>query len=310
MAVAKLINSSSPSLSGYQLGSFDEPSPAPKLNVNVTFRDTVIEPEQASDQIAGIDSPLIYMWYIGSYGFKKGGAKFYRDALISPIYNKNNKATFCLVDLTAWAAFKNLNVPITKESGFTSQISNIHSNIHCISSASILKKIESVADSALIDHFDKTLQQEFINKKSNNFPDNGITIEQIFPSHPPIISRFHKVDTSKAYSALQYLEACFLVEEAIGLQPNKEEVDIVFALPNDENEYYRDDLNTFGCDLEFFLNQRLQDISSDKTVNVQFISFKYGDSLEQRPYNSPGQVFKKGKISLTEIITEENSCQV
>ena len=80
------------------------------------------------------------------------------------------------------------------------------------------------------------------------------------------------------------------------------DLQIVFALPNDELNYYRDRSGSFQNDVDYLISKRCRALKIDK-VNlwIKFLSFKYGSQLQHRPYNAPGIVLKKNDLSYEDI---------
>jgi hypothetical protein len=94
------------------------------------------------------------------------------------------------------------------------------------------------------------------------------------------------------YSALQYLEGCYLVDEVVrdALQNNDlPEISIVFALPNDEWKYYQSDDNGFATDLTPILQQSFGSSLDGKVIRVYFWTFRYNQG-RGRPYNSGSKI--------------------
>ncbi len=95
---------------------------------------------------------------------------------------------------------------------------------------------------------------------------------------------------------MQYLEGLFLIDLLVKKQLGKqEEINIVFALPNDEAKYYQDEAESFRKDVEEFLRHQNGDIfSSGKIkINIHFLNFPYGDESSHRPYNARTKNFKR-----------------
>ena len=274
---------------------------APSATVSVEYLNEMQIPE-IFEEVEKCSSPHIFLWYIGTYGLKKRGVWYYRDAIINPLLQSPiDSPTIWLVDLTAWGAFRDSNIPITKKSSFCETIQRHPSGkIRSIDTATIFKEMQELKSRPLIDYMAPALRREFINKPSENFTPCGTSLGQIFNNKAELLTEFFKIDTCKCYSNIQYLEAFFLIEKAIekSLQENNETVNVVFILQNDELKYYYNKMNDFQEDLKFFIN------STNKRsldVNVKFISFKYGNENHHRPYNSPGAVFGKNELKWDDI---------
>ncbi|MES2273151.1 MAG: hypothetical protein V4487_03045 [Chlamydiota bacterium] len=257
---------------------------------------------QIIDKIGNLNAPHIILWYIGTSGLKKWGAEFYRDLLITPILNINEKATLWLVDLTAWGALKNPKISIKKYSNHATTIDNLNNErINCIKSSDIFNKIKSITEQHIINYLEKALSRNFIWQASANIPSNHLNIRDLFENSCCLLSKFYDFTTSKSYSMLQYLEGCLLVEEIIHKTLNKvtdeKEIQIVFALPNDEIKYYQDETNCFEKDLKFIISNLHNKKTNDIKITVTFFSFKYGEFSHQRPYNAPGKTLKKNELT-------------
>jgi hypothetical protein len=261
--------------------------------------------EDVVNRIAALPSPYIILWYIGAYGLKQEGVLFYKESLITPIFKQNNKAQFGLLDLTAWGALRDTSIPITQFNSCVDKIDSFHPNIQCLKSSHILQEAQNMKDPILIDYLGEALQRQFILQHSENKPSSNISIRKVFNNGSPLFEKLDDMDAAQAYSSLQYLEALLLVEAVVKKQILSQEIDVVFALPNDELKYYSDDSNSFEIDLNFFLSRRLGIHLNGKRIHVYFRSFPYSTSLEYRPYNAPGRTLKKNTISLSHIINPD-----
>ncbi|MFS8562813.1 MAG: hypothetical protein LVR00_00125 [Rhabdochlamydiaceae bacterium] len=273
--------------------------------VNVEFIEG-LSSDQVITTINQLTNPQLIIWYIGCYGLRKTAAQFYEKFLISPILAKNIGAKFWLLDLTAWNALKTTLSSIHKTSSCCDKIDRFGDDrIKCISSASIFNKMQQISDLSSVSYFREALRRKFIHRKSQFFPDRNFCVRDIFLDDCPVMADWYAKDVSKAYSILQYLEGCLLVDEIFTREATHEstnELEIVFALPNDELNYYKDALGSFQKDVQFLIRKRA--IDSDIkyfTLKIKFISFKYGSKLEDRPYNAPGPVLKAHNLSYQDI---------
>lgn len=272
-------------------------------NVNVTFRDK-LSTEQVVAEISHLSNPQVIVWYVGCYGLREAGVKFYRDFLISPTLNENSNATFWLVDLTAWSAFKNPQCSITKAHSCCDAIEKFSDHrIKCIRSAKIFRKMQEMSEKDFFDYFNKALCRDFISKTSRNFPNKNILVKEIFPKSCTIASQWKNHDVSKAYSIFQYLEGCLLVDEILTQDIMSQDIQLVFALPNDEFKYYKDKQDSFRKDIEFLISKRCSERNVKKiSLNIQFLSFKYGSHSHERPYNAQGETLKNKNLTADDII--------
>lgn len=288
-----------------------------KCRVDVEFADG-LSIEQVTATISKLSNPQVIVWYIGCYGLKKAGVQFYKNFLISPVVKQNTEATFWLVDLTAWGAFKNSKCSIHSSNSCCESIEGFgDKKIKCIKSAAVFRKIEKIAEHDLIDYFKKALQRSFISRISKKFPNKNILVKEILSSNCQIASDWHNHDTNKSYSVFQYLEGCLLVEEIFmqeALNKGAADIQIVFALPNDEIKYYRDKGHSFQKDIAFLISKRCTTLNIKNIhLQIKFLAFKYGSQLHDRPYNAPGKTLKNGTLSYEDVVgymkNEKNNSQ-
>lgn len=282
-------------------------------NVEVEFFENISK-EETVFEIAKLSNPQILLWYIGPNGLKNKSVDFYRDSIISPILNINDQATFWLVDLTAWGAFKN---PMCSVHAYSKHCQIIEAftdkRIQCIKSAKIISKIREVKEKRIISHFKKSIKKDFIVKISENFPDNKIFVRDVFPNNCPIFADWHDCNITKFYSSLQYLEGCFLVNEILSnlaVKNKTTNVEIVFALPNNEFQYYKDEFSSFQKDLHFFISKQKYSKNTNMVLNIKFFSFKYGTQQTHRPYNEPGKTLGKDELSYIKVVGQQNEDSV
>lgn len=261
--------------------------------------------EQVTEEINQLLAPQIIVWYIGCYGLRKTGVQFYKESLISPVFKENVQATFWLVDLTGWNAFKNASGSIYKANSCTDTIESfLDARIKCIRSSKIFKKMQNL-DKELTDYFQKAVLRDFIREPSKNFSDRSILVGEIFSNDCPVMANWFDCDASKSYSAFQYLEGCLFIEEVfmdIVSSRSTNHIQIVFPLPNDELKYYRDANGSFEKDVNFLISKRCNELNIDTfDIQITFLAFKYGSHEQHRPYNAPGCILKKNDLSLEDV---------
>jgi len=274
------------------------------ISVDIHYADS-LNPEDLVDIITAMDSPHIVLWYIGTYGPKKEGIDFYRTQIIRKILLRALKPTFHLVDLTAWAALKNPFCSISRTSKLMQFIKKAkHPNIQGISSSDIIEQFASIQLKEVVDHFKKVLKRESLFRLSKEFSPTGIPLSQIIQPQNTMLNFLLDKDTNAVYAPLQYLEGCFLVSEIARKYIQKgENIQIVFALPNKEAEYYKDDQNSFAEDIRFLMSNQCKPTGKAQvTIDIHFLSFKYGGLLKARPYNASGSVLSKEEFSLAKLI--------
>lgn len=259
------------------------------FQVNVIFKKNLTRIALRSE-IAKIQQPQVVLWYIGAYGLREQAANYYRKDL-KEILDFPNQTECILYDLTAWGAFKfeekridgfNANADKINEIAQTEQL-----RIKCFKASDFFNWLKNESDAKTCTYFKQTvLKRDFIFKKSEQFSEVNINIGQVFEKACPILADEYERDCSKSYSALQYIEGCYLVNRILeeSLSNTANEVNIVFALPNNEAEYYQDLSDSFAQDVKALLQEKLGD-RIQKKVNIMFYTFQFG-KLSDRPYNA------------------------
>ncbi len=111
------------------------------------------------------------------------------------------------------------------------------------------------------------------------------------------MANWYDYDVSKSYSVVQYLEGCLFIDEIfMHLITNNLQKDfqIVFALPNDELNYYRDGSGSFQKDIDFLISKRCKVLNIDNVnVRIKFLAFKYGSSTSTSSLQCPRRSFEK-----------------
>jgi hypothetical protein len=244
-------------------------------------------------------SPQVVLWYIGTYGLKVQGVRFYQKGVLGPIWSLQKETRFWLVDLTAWGALRERGVKTHQFSSLVERIETWGGPLKCLKASDMFKRMEKL-DPSEIDYFKKALRKEFVHLASEKSPKVNIPVGELFEGKCPVVEEWSSHDAGKFYSALQYLEGCLIIEEIVRTCLGKEKIEIIFVLPNDELKYYRDETDAFQRDVSFLLEHRFG--SRLKDVKVTFYSFTYGEEISHRPYNAPGKVFKKNELSCDDIL--------
>ncbi|MGH2611415.1 MAG: hypothetical protein ACRDFB_00015, partial [Rhabdochlamydiaceae bacterium] len=178
--------------------------------------------------------------------------------------------------------------------------------IKCIRSAEILKKIQEMSEKDIIDYFKKALRRDFVCQPSKGFPNTNITVREVFLNNCPIMADWYDQDISKSYSIFQYLEGCLLVEKIfkqLSISKLENNIQIVFALPNDELKYYKDQHDSFQKDIKFLISKRCAAFNIKMlNLHIKFLAFKYGSQPHHRPYNAEGKVLKKDTLFYEDIV--------
>lgn len=275
------------------------------LRVSVNFIEG-LSTERVIERVAGSKNPQIILWYIGCHGLKEESVRYYKDSIISPILSLNGSSTFWLVDLTAWGAFHNLKGSVQNKNHCCEKLEKfLDGQIKCIRSSEYFKYIQKIDDLKTISYFKRALRRDFIAKSSQSFEDKNILVHQILNDKSQIMSDFFQMDVSKAYSAFQYFEGCWIVDQIFSRIAEKDienEIELIFALPNDEVKYYKDQENSFENDLTFLIKKRCKELNILKIkLNVAFISVSYGSSMSQRPYNVRGKSLNSSQLSIESV---------
>jgi len=277
---------------------FRENPNASRLSINVSFKSN-LSSEQVVAEISSLEAPQVVFWYIGCYGLKKEGVKFYKEAFLSYLLQANSSSICWLFDLTAWAAFKYPQCSIEQISSCCDPLSNLHSRVKCLTSSEIFRKMAQISNPAIIDYLRNALRRDFIKKRSKDFLPTNIYVNEIFPKGCPVMADWYNHDVSKAYSSFQYLEGCLIAQEIISRLSTKNwpnPIHIVFALPNDELKYYKDSLNSFEKDLSFLITQFFPNLASNH-ISISILGFRYGHHISNRPYNAPSSSLRKNQVT-------------
>lgn len=219
----------------------------------------------------------LYLWYIGSNGFRKDGVLYYRK-MLRKLLQKSNIKIISLVDLTAWASFFNSSKNITDADPNVNLINSFNSRINCIASSDFFFWLKNETNESIISLFNEITDRPELYTISEKFNDSQIKLSDIFcPISPNMLHKILHMDTSKIYSVIQYIEAFYLIYISI----KKEFRNICFLLPNNEIDYYA--YQNFHSDIVKFLSFLNL---NDKLISILFVPFKYTSHIKSRPYNS------------------------
>jgi hypothetical protein len=274
------------------------------IQIQVDFIEAIDAPHLV-ETIGLLNQPQVLLWYIGPYGLKRSTVDFYKKNFISPLIKHASCPTFWLIDLMAWGALKNYLTPLNKSSKCSDLIDNFqHNQIKMLRSSLIFEKMYELFELPTLGYFTQVLKNPFIWRKSAHYKPTGIPLNKLITkSH--LSEELGSIDAAHGYSALQYLEGCLFVCEIIKnrLLCSNEPIEIVFALPNDEYEYYLDEKSSFKKDLSFLINYLFPEIHQKiSQVNIHFYSFKYGKSNKDRPYIALDESkMKKHDLSIEKI---------
>lgn len=266
--------------------------------VTVQFQEGLTH-QELIERINHVANSHIFLWYIGSHGLKEAGVQFYKEKikaiLISPQTLSCN-----LVDFSSWGAFTNPRAKITAQHCCVEKINRFQiEKLKCIPASKIFQEIINTKQESINNYFKKRLvEMEWLFENSHSFKESTIKIRDIFNQNCPIFEGIYDLDANRCYSAVQYIEGCFLISEIVKNNLDQQHpINVVFALPNDEAKYYRGDSSSFEKDISFLLNEQFGERLDGREVTINFFNFEYGTETFHRPYNSGKKVLKNIKPS-------------
>lgn len=256
-----------------------------KESIQLRIASESCEPEKVVANLAAIEGPVdIYCWYEGVRGVPQEGALFMKRKLFEPLYNLKSDAKLCLYSLRAWNFAKSVS-KMAASSPFGESINRINSAaLEWIYSSSFFKYC---ADTSKEDPLYCFLNEELPKKAwlfelSEGQKKSGKKVASLFDDRISLFDSIRDLDVTAAYSAMQYVEGYYLIQESVrkGLLKKEKKIQIAFVLPNNEDKYYRDFPKEVGKMLELDFGKELKDVE----VAISFHFFRYGDSSEARPY--------------------------
>lgn len=242
-------------------------------------------PELIVKQLASIEGPLdLYCWYEGPQGLPQSGARFMKEQVFKPLYQVKPDVKLCLYSLRAWDFKKNITIlPSSTEMGEAINRLN-KAAIECFYSSSFFQYcIQTPKESELYRYISEQLpKKEGLFRLSATHRKSGLTIRSFFNNRPSLFDFMEELDIVYAYSAMQYIEAYYLIQESVkkGLLKEQKKIAIALVLPNDESKYYLD----LPRDIENMLRLDFGKALEGVEIYISFYFFKYGDSLNSRPY--------------------------
>jgi len=223
----------------------------------------------------------VYLWYIGPNGLKTDGAIYYKK-MIKKLLSKSNVEKISLVDLTAWASFFDTNkcAKICHQSVQT--INTYHWKIQCVPTSSFFVWLTNITQQPMVNFLNELIDKPNIYTISEKFNQSNIILSSVIQTKDEtLLKNIMTKDTSKVYSAVQYIEVFYLIMKSI----EQKMFNIYFLLPNNECEYYNNE--HFRSDITTFV--QLMDITNTE-INIEFVPFKYSSNIKARPYNSGGEL--------------------
>ena len=274
-----------------------------QLKLFVQFCPIIQSKEQLRAKIQQLSNPQVITWFLEKE-LRIDWFKYLRDDLIAPIRaeSKCGNPTFFLYDLGKWLLL-NQKCDKTKLriSSKTQKIKDLECpDIKFLYSADFFQFLKSNS-LELKDYVNDVLWEKrpFIwkintKKIAKKLPRSNITVKESFRGkNEPLLENILESSVNGSYSGLRYLEGYFLIRKI--LEENKfksgDDINIVFLLPNNEDQYYKneDDLKSFEKDVLEML--RIEKPSFTKSqITITFIPFEWnenGNDIEDAlPYKS------------------------
>lgn len=278
--------------------SFFNTNTVPEENIKLEMNIEPFPPEAIVKQLAFIQGAAdIYFWYEGQCNLPKSGAEFMKTALFEPLYRLKQDITLCLYSLKAWNFKKNVNVQDMSLSALGVDINKMNKPAaKCIDSSLFFKYCTQQNLSSLYDYLSDVLPKKtWLYNLSKSRPLRGKTVGDFF-KNKSLFDRIQNLDLAQAYSAMQYIEAYYLIRESVqrGLDKGEKIITIAFVLPNDEGKYYSDLEN----DIKKMLQLDFGNVIKGIAINISFRFFRYTNDLAKRPYSdSASEAIKKKEIS-------------
>lgn len=214
----------------------------------------------------------IVMWYVGSRGIRQDCVNFYKPYIQQA---QNKKCTIYLLDFSAWGRLNNLKISLDKKSDLKDT-----QYVKFLFGSEYFNRLNYILmDDTNLAIFKDIMSRNEIYQASQLYPQCGVTVGEVFDENSEIRKILDtKLDCSKIYSCIQYVEMLYIIEKIIKSNPSKFHT-IHFLLPNDEIKYYPQ--KSLKEDLEKYLN-----VNFDVIINIKFNNFIYENGTTDRPYNT------------------------
>lgn len=273
--------------------------------LSVRYCPMVGSKEELAGAIEELSNPGVQVitWFLGRKGLRKDWLLYCRDDLMNVVREVAANCFFYLYDIRNWANLANPSIDRTKIQGskVTARIRRLApGDICCLDSASYFQFLKDCNNERLIDYTNSVLwKREVIWEKSENMPLSGVSIEDSLGSSQ-LLEGIRKRDVLGAYSGLQYLEGCYLIQKVIErcADSDSPRLDIVFLLPNDEYEFY--DSGGFENDVRELICRQYGELN--KPVTISFIPFLWGNDVKERPYLSDDEPVRGAGLELIDSI--------
>lgn len=256
--------------------------PAAKGKITVRLN---VKPISTKEVVANItslqDEAEVICWYEGIFGLPKKGAQFMSEEIISPLLEKKRNIKLVLYSLLGWNFCKYKTIDIMPYSTLLGEKINLTTS----GAALFLYSFDffRFCLQNKIKFFDeKLLAKKYLIDLSAGRNLSGVTVRQLFENKNSLVESLYDMDLAHAYSLLQYVEGYYLIRESVRRQltANRERINIVFALPNNEGMYYKD----LPQDIEILLRTDLGALITTANIQIDFHFFNYGNSESARPY--------------------------
>ncbi len=239
--------------------------------------------EVVVDRLASIAGLVdLYCWYEGTRGLPASGATFMQNALFKPLYQRKKDVKVWLYSLCGWDFSRSVSA-LSDSNKLGKRIDEINKHaLECFYSASFFKFCAQIpTTSPLYAFVDEQLpKKQWLLELSVDQRKKGVTVAQFFDNQSSLFDCIKELDVAQAYSPIQYIEGYYLIREAVRkrMELGEKAINVAFALPNDEEKYYRDYPTDIGKMLQ--LDLRLEGV----TLTLSFHFFRYGENESARPY--------------------------
>ena len=245
--------------------------------ISVKLRPEIRPPEEVVHSIASLKGPTqVICWYGGPEGLFRKGAEFMRDNIFNPLQTLKKDLQFSLYSLEAWGFKQNIEeldrstVDRIQAFTFLNSATFFH---YCVSN-----------ENPLYAYVQQELpKKSWLKELSAPHKELGKKVQWLFANKSSLFDCLADQDCQKAYSQMQNIEGYWLIREAVerALSNRQSKLQLVFALPNNEADYFLDFPACVPTMLRLDFGDRLAAIE----VDVSFEFFKYKNNLKSRPYS-------------------------
>ncbi|GAB4230708.1 MAG: hypothetical protein Tsb0021_08810 [Chlamydiales bacterium] len=259
-----------------------------KVSVNVTFSEELVLEEEIPKIFAQFNQPQIAIWLMSRAGFRESWAQFLCHKIINPIRSSCDKPYFYLCDFRNWQYLKKpalLHQP--QNSKVVKKIESLKcQDISLLFSQAYFKFMKEDKSLDKIDYVNEIIwKRDVIWKKSEGFAASQVALSSLGDDYL-YLETIKDKDVSLSYSALQYFEACYFIDQ-MTIKMNPDQNTIIFFLPNNECDYYKFEENILEQDVKEYLKNS-DYFKTHEKLNIHFIPFKWGTEMSDRPYIGGG----------------------